>query len=280
MKSVLALVAVAGIAASANADFNFNIASANSGGAIGSADNSIASGVYGGPSTLFGRVNFSGSLSRVISGTYASEARWHIGNGAGFADLQVTTTNSYTGTISINASAAALVWATAGANFTFESFESYDDGAGADSTWSNAAFSFSDAVTVTHLGNYASGSSFNVDTLGSNYDTELAIYTAAGTLVGTDDDGAGGALSRVNAGALADGTYYIVVGGYNSGFGNGFAFAGAAGGNFNVNINGASVASGAQAAGAFQVYSFTVPTPGSMALLGLGGLAGLRRRSR
>lgn len=278
MTKVLAIAALAGIAASAQADFTVNIASSDSASAAAGAGNGISNSVYGGASTLFGRVNFSGRLTEVLTGTYASEARWRIGNGIGAADLQVSTTSDYTGSIDISASAAALVWANNGANFSFESFESFDDGAGADSTWSNAAFNFTDTVTVTHLGNYASGTNFSMNTEGSNYDTELAVYTAAGTLVGTDDDSGAGTTSLFNAGVLADGLYYIVVGGYNSGFGNGFAFAGAAAGNYNLNVNGSSVAAGAQAAGAFQVFSFQVPTPGSLALLGMGGIAALRRR--
>ena len=109
-----------------------------------------------------------------------------------------------------------------------------------------------------------------------SFDTEIGIYRADGTLVGSDDDGGLGLLSALSYGtgsglaqdeivdgssgaALGAGTYFIAVGGFNTVFGTtGFGVtAGTASGSFTLNM---------------------IPTPGALALLGLGGLAVARRR--
>ncbi|MBS1701477.1 MAG: PEP-CTERM sorting domain-containing protein [Armatimonadetes bacterium] len=269
------------------ADFTVsNAGPLDSAGAIGTAGNGYFTGTYSGTSTLFGTIDFSGELTRVIAGTYASEARWNITNLTAGASttFQPTTTTSYTGTINVTKTASALVWANAGDSFGFESFESYDDGAGADSTWNNVSFNFHGGPSIFNIGNYASGTDFTIDTESSTFDTELALYTSTGTLLGNDDDGGTGTLSLLTPGVLADGDYYILAGGYNSTFANGFAFAGNATGNVNVNINGTSVYAGNHPAGTFDVLEFTVgspvPEPASFAVLGLGAVALLRRRKK
>lgn len=269
------------------ADFTVsNAGPLDSVGAIGTAGNGYFTGTYTGATTLFGNISFSGDLTKVISGTYASEARWNISNlNTGFSQsFQPSTTSSYSGTISVTKDSSALVWANAGDTFGFESYEYFDDGAGPDSTWNNVSFTFSRGPSIINIGNYSSGTDFTIDTESSSFDTELALYTSTGTLLGNDDDGGTGTLSLLTPGVLADGDYYIVAGGYNSTFANGFAFAGNATGNMNVNVNGTSVYAGSHPAGTFDVLEFTVgspvPEPASFAVLGLGAVALLRRRKK
>lgn len=126
-------------------------------------------------------------------------------------------------------------------------------------------------------------------TLGAGVtDTEIGLYNSAGTLLGSDDDysGSGGLGSRIGVGggtgyeydgpgpipafgaadqgspagpaSLAAGTYYVALAGYNSTFGNFFGVTpGSASGSTELCI---------------------IPTPSALALLGLGGLAAMRRR--
>jgi xanthosine utilization system XapX-like protein len=54
--------------------------------------------------------------------------------------------------------------------------------------------------------------------------------------------------------------------------------SGAAGGDFTLKADGITIASGTLAANSFRVYRFTVPAPGAIALLGLGGMMAARRR--
>ncbi|MCA0152772.1 T9SS type A sorting domain-containing protein [Winogradskyella vincentii] len=50
-------------------------------------------------------------------------------------------------------------------------------------------------------------------------DSEVGLYDATGALIGNDDDGGDGLLSLFSAGALADGTYYMVASAFNTTFG-------------------------------------------------------------
>ena len=68
------------------------------------------------------------------------------------------------------------------------------------------------------IGDFSSASSIVIDTNGSDFDTELGLFDAEGNLLDFDDDGGDGLQSRINAGTLADGTYYIAVGGFNTNF--------------------------------------------------------------
>ena len=101
-----------------------------------------------------------------------------------------------------------------------------------------------------------------------NDDTEVGLYNSNGVLVASNDDqdfGAGILTSLLDSngvGALADGTYYIAVGNFNTTFGTG---------NFDVS-------STSTAAGINKLTVSFIPAPASAALLGLGGLAAARRR--
>ncbi len=59
------------------------------------------------------------------------------------------------------------------------------------------------------------GLSLVADTSGQTTDTILALYDATGELVAADDDGGVGVASLLEYSAEADGTYYLLVGGYS-----------------------------------------------------------------
>ncbi|MEL6393243.1 MAG: PPC domain-containing protein, partial [Bacteroidota bacterium] len=77
-----------------------------------------------------------------------------------------------------------------------------------------------------------------VNTEGSTNDTELGLYDSAGNLIDNDDDGGTGLLSMVSAADLPAGTYYVVVGDFNTSFGStGFSVSpGTGGGDIVVNF--------------------------------------------
>jgi hypothetical protein len=279
MKKLITIAALAATAGVAHADFTISgLGTFDSTAALGGAGNTSATVPLSGiGSQLIGSIRVRGTLTEVNTATFASEARWNFANTSkGYnASHQVFTQGSFTGSISGDRTFGVLQWWSDGDTWRGESFESFND-SGLDAQWTNVVVDYISA-TVIDLGFYTSGSAFDIDTAGSSYDTELALYTASGTLIAQNDD-AIGLQSRINAGVLADGAYYIVVGGYDSQFANFSAAGGNAFGNHNLNINGTSVGSGATAANQLVVYSFFVPTPGSFALLGLAGLAAGRRR--
>lgn len=277
MKIVSGIVALLAFAGAANAQFvATNAGPIDSDGPIGTGTNGSFGATYGGAGTIFGSVDFSGDLTSGGVGSYLSEARWNVKNlntGAAAA-FQFASGNTWTGTVNVAATRGMFLWASSGDNFSFEAYESYNDG-GIDANWTNVSFTFNSAA-IGALGNVNAGD-IDFDTFTSTFDTELAIYSANGTLLGTNDD-TGGLQSQVLIN-LAEGDYYVIIGGYNSLFGDGGASGGNAAGDFVLNINGANAASGTLAAGGLAAYSLTVvPTPGALALLGLGGLVTARRR--
>ena len=116
----------------------------------------------------------------------------------------------------------------------------------------------------------ASGGALTIDTEGSSLatsnDTELGLYDSNGVLVDTDDDGGTSLLSLLTfaPGELTAGeTYYLAAGAFNTTYGGAFNATSTSTNTGTLVINGVSLA---------------VPEPTSLALLGLGGLAALRRR--
>lgn len=132
------------------------------------------------------------------------------------------------------------------------------------------------AIDLGVVGNAGDALSFN--TIGSDYDTEIAIYDDMGNLLAANDD-AVGTQSEIAGDSVAEGVYYIAVGGFNSIFDIDF---GATGGDEAGNLllaAGSASFSGTTSAGEISWFTVTViPTPASMALLGLGAVAGVRRR--
>ena len=114
---------------------------------------------------------------------------------------------------------------------------------------------------------YDGTSSFVISTAGTDLDpsndTELALYDSSGNVVLTDDD-SGTFLSAlvVSGGDIDAGTYFLAAGGFNTTFGPDFQAVSTSVNSGPLVITGLSV----------------VPEPTSLALLGLGGLAALRRR--
>jgi hypothetical protein len=330
-KNLLALALIAGTTASAVAStVNFTtIASVTfnnkrSMEGVGNAANDRDTWVSPAGGTITG-VRVQGSLTNVIAGNWASEARVRISAGAGntFTAFNAlgSTTNAFSGTVAVDRANAVTAFSlAAGGTVNFEWFESFSDGAGADAVWDTVTYSFGGAVIEN--GNFSLGSApidgVTRSTAGSNvaggldfytitipngvthisqwlniktsqpagaagYDSELAIYDAAGNKIAEDDDGATGTglysmLSFGDAdplgdsvdpsntapganGSLAAGTYTIVVGGYNTAFG--------------ATIG--SITAGA-AAGAYSLDVTYVPAPGAVALMGLAGLVAGRRR--
>ncbi len=127
---------------------------------------------------------------------------------------------------------------------------------------------------------------FDIDTSGGAApDTEIALFDSNGFLMGADDDDGPAAYSQLSFGqtgtnqltgaegtagkdgVLAAGTYYLAVGLFNSTFADGFtaSTSATAANNFSVN---------------FRTNVQAVPEPASMAVLGLGLVAVVRRRRR
>ncbi|MFG0327175.1 MAG: PEP-CTERM sorting domain-containing protein [Phycisphaerales bacterium JB037] len=122
----------------------------------------------------------------------------------------------------------------------------------------------------------------------TSIDTEIGLYDALGNRVANDDDNGIGLSSTLSFG---DGSGMMLGDSFNLG-GDGLANgengdlpAGVyylAVGEFNVDFNDTNwdvVSTGTDTGGSIEVSIFTnTPAPGSLALLGLGGLAATRRR--
>ncbi len=267
-------------------------------------------------------ISFSGFLTEIATGTFAREADIEMIGPAGTFTLGPTSVTSYTGTIAIDTAGVISPAVDFAGTYSFEFFESFDDAAGADQIWDSLVITFAEvgitngmfalgAVgigdTVTASGHNvaggldfydfsvgavgASGSWLNINTsdpeTGDTIDTEIAIFDAAGILVGFDDDGQitaeGGLYSMLSFGiddptagdgapgsdgaALAAGDYTVVVGGFDT--------------NFEDLIIGVSVLGdiiAGTSAGDYDLSITYVPAPASAAILGLGGFAATRRR--
>jgi len=268
--SAVASLASAAFTASASGPFN-------SDGPIGSAGNGSFTHTYTGPNTILGSVQFSGTATSGGVGSWLTEARWNIknlGSGAASAIQPFASGTTWTGAQTANVNRSLFFWAASGSQFSFEAYESFND-SGVDAIWTDVSFAFS-AATITNLGFFEPGAlTFSLS--GSTFDTEIALYSAAGALLATNDDFGGNLWSQITS-TLAAGDYYVIVGGFNSEFSNGAASAGTATGNYALSVNGSAAASGSLASGAFASFSFTVPAPGALALFGAGALVGRRRR--
>lgn len=253
-------------------------------------------------------------------GTYAA-------NAAATQNLAPTTTSW--GTVgpggTLNVAAETIIGSTfdPAGNWTYDFYNWFDDGGAPapDSFYQSATVTFWDNLvsappTVHDFGTIGNGTvcspTFNTSagqviwmkftlaattnaadifSFGSDYDTEIGLYSAGGSLIQFDDDfnfpaapwsrigigngtgydvdGAGplAAFGATNTGDgaavafLGAGTYYVALGGFNTAFANGFGATGGADfGTGQICIN--------------------IPAPGAFALVGLGGLvAGRRRRA-
>jgi len=238
-------------------------------------------------------------------------------NTFGAFTVQASTTGSYTGTIAVDRTVSVTPFNLVSNGVAFEWFESLQDGTAglAESTWDTVTYEFlnntitngnfalgtlNPGASVSTSGSHVSGGldffTFTIsdDVNGGGYlnirmlggatggmtDTEIALYDAGGNLISTDDDGSGTTLfSMMSFGTadplatgsddlpgsdgvfLAAGTYTLVTGGYNTNFTPLMSniVAGTNTGTYDLSIN-------------------YVPTPGALALLGMGGLIANRRR--
>ncbi|MEM6692677.1 MAG: hypothetical protein AAF664_24825 [Planctomycetota bacterium] len=245
-----------------------------SAGGIGSSENDSLFVTYTGNSAVFTTLDFMGNLTEEFAGTFASEADFDITvNGSSNSlDFDSSTQGDFSNTINVTRTVSGFFWANPGDQFRFEAFESFDDNGAddADATWNDVSFSFSGTGGSSSLGTFQLGQ-FTIDTLGSGYDTEIAIYTSDGQLIDTNDDVRSNTTQSEIVVDLVDGDYTILVGGFNSIFGDQASIAGNAGGDYVLSIDGSVVASGSASANQFAAFGLSVtsvPEPStSLALL-------------
>lgn len=278
----LAMFALSGVA---SAQFvASNAGPINSFGPVGDPNNGFFFANNIGPTNILTRLNFNGELTSGGVGSFRSEARWNIQNttrSTPNTNFQFATGGVWSGTVSVTASVGLFMFTDSGDQFRFEAFESFND-PGLDAIWTNVDFDFNTPATPTFLGVFGPSFTFDFDTGGSTFDTELGLYAADGTLIATNDDAPGfGLQSRINAGTLPIGTYYLIQSGFNSQYVNSLAIAGLASGNLSVQLNGSNVFSGFHNANEFTSFSFqVVPEPSSFVALAGVSVLGLTFRRR
>ena len=124
------------------------------------------------------------------------------------------------------------------------------------------------------------GDLIDINTFLSLGDTELAVFSASGDLLSTNDDvpGRPGFLSQIIFEATGEGTYYLASGNYNSFFSPAFGADGPTGGAVTTTVNGVDASFLVGGTGAFWTSFDVVPEPSSLSLVAFAGLALLRRR--
>ncbi len=322
------LVALVGISQTANADSNagggivnsesINLGSGpfNHGAPVGSGDNTIVTPTFVGGFNA-NRIRFSGTLTSLISGTFASEADIRVTLGANFFDWQnpggaVTfTTQTYN---SSQALTGALLNANPAGTWSVQFFDSFNDGAGADSRSNDVIMTFEEALPTTDSNGVFGGPTFNATGsynsvgefavaqtagLNGNHDRYSFTLGVAGTLdYGTTaTPGFTGLVNGDTEIAIFDGSGNFVVGSDDDDNGPGLyslkTGLSLAAGNYTLVVGDFSTTWGATLAtstygsapaagydyGLFMNFTSAVPEPSSLAALGLLGLAfGFRRR--
>jgi hypothetical protein len=287
-------------------------------GSAGAATNGVYTFNYAGPSFFPGNFRFSGTLTDNAVGTWSSEARWRVvaPSGETFTMSSGLTGSSNTtpapfvaSNVTVNTGGALSTVANSVGTWTFRAFESADDGGTTvDGFWSNFSFDFDDFAAptppagATNLGSLPaggmlmgqnayvsntvqwykitlgaaipSGDLFRVHTYGNtltggqfgNEDTEIALFNSLGNVIASNDDLNGNLWSDIQiTTGLAAGDYYVAAAAYNLSFGAGFTATAAD-----------AVLAGSALSGNIKLT--VIPAPGSIALLGLGGLMMGRRR--
>jgi len=293
MKKVLVLVAAAGLAGAASADFNTGIQAGPfaSNGPVGDASNGTYTFTYSGVSAAtYNSIRLRGTATSTGAGSWVSELRYRFIGATNLDSGSMSAVHTWSGGLAIdNTQSYSSFSMTNGNSYSFKLWESFDDGGTGtvDANWSNLQFDFGGPPpppASVFAGTYNAGL-FDINTFTSSYDTEIGLYSSAGALIANNDDTSPGLQSQITP-TLANGTYYLAVGGYDTTFGAVWSVSGgAANGNMNLSINGGgqsgnhTVDNRTTLAGEVAWYRFDViPTPGSLGLLGLGGLVAIRRR--
>jgi hypothetical protein len=258
----------------------------NSWGYQGDPNNSTINSSYSGASTLFGSFSISGTLTDVAAGAWASDSSWIVSNNTRGNGFGVTPgANGTYSSVNVSGATTGLFWANQNDAYTFESAQNFDnDLNGNDAVWTNMSMSFSGTPVVHALSPINAANPVTFDTIGSTYDTVIALYSSNGTLLNTDDDSGGNLTSQLSLGTMIGGSYYLTVASFgtssNFDFQNGLALGGDDSGSTVVHLNGNSIYTGAHAANTLDTFSFTVvPEPATFVVLG-GGLMYLAKRRR
>lgn len=148
---------------------------------------------------------------------------------------------------------------------------------------------FVDLGVIGTPGSYTFDTTGSTNANGGNTDTELALWDMSGTLLDSDDDGLGFPYSVITA-TLSEGMYFLGISEFNSVFTDNFLNTGSAFEpgevatlvlNIDDGFAGSAVGSDQldQETAFFKVTVSSVPSPATVALLGLG-LAGIGYRRK
>ncbi len=144
MSKALVAAMAAGFACSAMAQESVTYTSVNSNEAVGNAANEIRTPTLVGGYPV-GQIRVSGSLTEILTATFASEAdiRVTAPNGTVYT-LNPFTTTGFTGTVTVTNYTFNLptAYADAAGTWTLEFFESFNDGPGADAVWDTITIDF------------------------------------------------------------------------------------------------------------------------------------------
>lgn len=278
------------ITSAANAQFTAtNAGPINSFGHLGNPLNGQFSQTYSGPSTVFTSLQFDATLTSIAGDTWESDSLWSItGPGGSGYEFQPSGDGLYAAPQVVSASISGLFWFQGGSTVNFGAFQHAGVPDGTRASWSNISFNWSGSISnVADLGSFNDTSSLTFDTLGTTgvSDTHIALYTTSGVKVAESDDISDtNWMSSMTVNGLAQDKYLLIIGSAVSTFGDGFALPGdnaLSYGQYNLNVNNSSFGTGTLAAGEFKTYSFeVVPEPGTMAVVGLGVAALIRRRRK
>jgi len=118
------------------------------------------------------------------------------------------------------------------------------------------------------LGILGGSGSYDINSFGSDFDTELGLYNSNGNLLANNDD-AGGTLQSQVIQSLGEGVYYIALGGFNTVYSGLFGVTpGNASGNYILTVNGQIESSGFHASQTISWFSFEVSDSGPVDCLG------------
>ncbi|MEQ9207265.1 MAG: NF038122 family metalloprotease [Phycisphaerales bacterium] len=214
---------------------------------------------------VIGQSDRSGSLERSESSTNISsqsfmqlEAGWHP------IFVQFLSTGSTANVRLVRESRGTGGWS----DVASSQFQVTNEFADCDGNGSDDSFDMmNDQEFVFDLGVVGeSDTPIDFDTLGSSFDTEIALWDSNGTLVDTNDDIDGGPIRQSGFTAtLSPGQYTFAITGYNTLFTSGPAYSFSGGcsdsGAYVFNIDGSEIVSGTIPSGRAHIFSFTIGSP-------------------